>query len=376
MYSVGDCTLAMMLGDTEMGAAVATDRQTPTAEEEMLNWGRLLMDGLPFADLVAARERESGVLWFDFWMGRADHYEAIGDVALANGYRQSAGYWFWVGSMAAQYAQFLWFDERRSLGQHRKAELYRRAAPLLDPPAARVDLPIDDTVIIGYLRIPSRTARPVPCVVLLGGLESTKEESFMFENLLLDRGVATFTFDGPGQGEMLEDVALAGDYERYTSRVLDHLGTLANTVATDRIGVVGRSLGGHYALRAASLDDRFRACVSWGGFVQMDDWDFEYPMTKLSWQYVTRSPDLATAQIRVRDAIDVRPVLAGLTVPTYVLHGAKDETPITEVDLLKQHATNAHLVIDIESEGDHCCHNLGPAPRIRMADWIVDQLTR
>lgn len=196
----------------------------------------------------------------------------------------------------------------------------------------------------------------------------------MFENLLLDRGIATFTFDGPGQGEMFEDVALAGDYERYTSRVLDYLVTRTNVIDAERIGVVGRSLGGHYALRAAAMDDRFRACVSWGGFVQMDDWDFEYPMTKLSWKYVTKSDDLDTAQARVAEAIDVRPVLSGLKVPTYVLHGAKDETPITEVDLLKEYAINADLVIDIEPEGDHCCHNLGPAPRYRMADWVADQL--
>lgn len=351
-------------------------QQTPTPEQEMLNWGRLLMDGLPFADLIAARDRDPDLTWFDFWMSRADDYEAMADAAIAEGHSLTAGYWLWVGSMAAQYAQFLWFDERRPRGQLRKANLYHRAAPLLDPPAVRIDLPIDDTQIIGYLRLPASANGPVPCAVLLGGLESTKEESYMFENLLLERGVATFTFDGPGQGEMFEDVALSGDYERYTSRVVDHLVTLQDSIAPDRIGVLGRSLGGHYALRSAAMDDRFRACVSWGGFVQMDDWDFEYPMTKQSWKYVTKSPDLETAQIRVRDAIDVRPVLSGLTCPTYVLHGAKDETPITEVDLLKEFAVNAQLVLDIEPEGDHCCHNLGPAPRLRMADWLVTELTR
>lgn len=367
----------MMRRTPKDGELMTTDiQQTPTAEEEMLNWGRLLMDGLPFADLIAARDRDPSVSWFEFWMKRADDYEAMGDTALEQGHSLTAGYWFWVGSMAAQYAQFLWFDERRPRGQRRKAELYHRAAPLLDPPAIRIDLPIDDTVIIGYLRLPKNAQGPVPCAVLLGGLESTKEESFMFENLLLERGVATFTFDGPGQGEMFEDVALAGDYDRYTSRVVDHLVTQSELVASDRIGVLGRSLGGHYALRAAAMDDRFVACVSWGGFVQMDDWNFEYPMTKLSWKYVTKSPDLETARLRVKDAIDVRPVLNGLKCPTYIMHGAKDETPITEVDLVKEFAVNADLVIDIEPEGDHCCHNLGPAPRLRMADWLVDQLTQ
>jgi len=94
----------------------------PTAEEEMLNWGRLLMDGLPFADLLAAQRRDATTSWFDFWMAKADEYETMGDTALADGNDLTAGYWFWVGSMAAQYAQFLWFDERRPKGQLRKAE--------------------------------------------------------------------------------------------------------------------------------------------------------------------------------------------------------------------------------------------------------------
>lgn len=355
---------------------MTSTQHTPTAEQEMLNWGRLLMDGLPYADLLAARDRDPEINWFDFWMARADHYEAVADEALLAGHTHTAGYWLWVGSMAAQYAQFLWFDERRPRGQKRKAELYHRAAPLLDPPAERIDLPIDETTIIGYLRLPKGASRgtALPCAVLLGGLESTKEESYMFENLLLERGVATFTFDGPGQGEMFEDVALSGDYDRYTTRILDHLLTL-DSIDADRIGVLGRSLGGHYALRAASVDQRFRACLSWGGFVQMDEWDFETPMTKQSWKYVTKATDLDEARERVRVAIDVRPVLAGLTCPTYFQHGAKDELPLSEIDQLKEYAVNAPLVFDVEPEGDHCCHNLGPAPRLRMVDWFTDQLT-
>ena len=124
-------------------------QQQPTPEQEMLNWGRLLMDGLPFADLIAARDRATSLTWFDFWMGRADDYESMADTALEEGHSLTAGYWLWVGSMAAQYAQFLWFDERRPRGQLRKAELYHRAAPLLDPPAVRIDLPINDTTIVG-----------------------------------------------------------------------------------------------------------------------------------------------------------------------------------------------------------------------------------
>ncbi|MHA3700705.1 alpha/beta hydrolase family protein [Jatrophihabitans sp. YIM 134969] len=342
-------------------------------EQEMLNWGRLLLDGVPYADLVSARDRDPSVTWFQHWMDTAARYERLGDVALEGGHTISAGEYFILGSLAAQYAQFLWFDDRRRVGQERKVELYRRAAPLLNPPAERFEITVDGATVPGYVRLPLVGSAPWPTVVLLGGLESTKEESYQFEQQLLTRGMATVTFDGPAQGEMFPEVLLRGDFERYTSAVLDYVIKL-DTIDSERVAVLGRSLGGHYALRSAALDSRFVACVSWGGFADMDSFDMETPLTKESWKYVTGSTTVEQARERTQAALDVRSVLDGLRVPTYIQHGALDEVPTSEVDVVKQYAVNADLHIVIEWEGDHCCHNLGPRPRIEMVDWLEEQL--
>ncbi|MCX6461058.1 MAG: hypothetical protein NTZ03_12220 [Actinobacteria bacterium] len=142
------------------------------------------------------------------------------------------------------------------------------------------------------------------------------------------------------------------------------------------MGVLGRSLGGYYALESASMDRRFAACVSWGGFVDMDEWEAETPLTKEGWRYVSKAVDLVAAREHVRVSLDVRPVLGRLTCPTYFLHGALDEIPIGCLDVLRELATNCELTIDLEPLGDHCCHNLGPAPRYRLADWLAETLTR
>ena len=55
--------------------------------------------------------------------------------------------------------------------------------------------------------------------------------------------------------------------------------------------------------------------------------------------------------------------------------GSERITEYDVLDLLKEYAVNAPIVLDIEPEGDHCCHNLGPAPRLRMADWLATELT-
>ncbi len=348
--------------------------QMLTLEQEMLNWGRLLLDGIPFADLLEAQRRDASIPWFDFWMRKAAVYEELGERALAEGHERSAGEWLALASLCCQYAQFLWFDEKRWEGQRRKVELYRLAAPYLDPPAERVDLPFEQLAIPGYLRLPAQAAAgPVGCAVLLGGLVSTKEESLRFERMLLERGVATFTFDGPGQGELLEHRPLSDDFHRYATAVLDHLLTLPQLDGR-RIGILGRSVGGHYALQSASMDPRFAACVSWGGFVDMDAWDVETPGTKEAWRLAAHVATEAEARQTVQRCLDLRPLLDRLRCPTYVLHGALDEIPLEQVALLRSLATEAPLTVVVEPAGDHCCHNMGPAPRVAMADWLADRL--
>ena len=159
----------------------------------ILNPGRMLADGIPYPDYAAALEMlDADGDWFDFWMGISRRYEELGIGAREAGNDVSAGEWLWHASLSAHYAQFMWFHdpERREAGQHAKVALYRDAAPLMAPAAERLDLPFEDTSIPAYLRRPDVDG-PVPCVVLIGGLESTKEESYLFEAMCLRRGMAT-----------------------------------------------------------------------------------------------------------------------------------------------------------------------------------------
>lgn len=341
----------------------------------MLNWGRQIMDGIPYADVEASSKLPFDG-WFDFWAGRGEHYATLGATAAEGGHLRTAGEFTWLGSLCYQYAQYLWVHEpeKRVYGQRRKVELYEAAAPNLAPPAVRVHVPIDETEIPGYLRLPAEAADgPVPCVVLLGGLESTKEESYAFENELLARGIATYAFDGPGQGELWASVKLAPDFERYTSAVVDAL-VERPELDGERMAVVGRSLGGHYALKSASAEPRFVACVSWGGFYDMSDFDARWTVSQEAYATVTGATDVAIAKQIVQKSLDCDPVIEGLRCPTYHLHGALDPITMSQVERLRERAVNAPLTIVVEHEGDHCCHNLGPRIRWEMIDWLCAQM--
>jgi 2,6-dihydroxypseudooxynicotine hydrolase len=354
---------------------------TQTSETEaFLNQGRMLSDGIPWADVDqsrAAAASEPDVDWFDFWMSRSDDYASLGERALADGHGISAGELLWLGSLTAHYAQYMWFHDpaRREAGQRRKVELFNRAAPHLNPPADRVEIAIEGATIPGFLRLPESAGDgPHPCCVLIGGLESTKEESHRFENLCLERGLATFAFDGPGQGEMFFEVKLGPDFERYSSAVLDELERRPE-IDSARIGVLGRSLGGHYAPKAAACDDRFAACCAWGACFDLSDFDTMPPRTRAGFHYATGIDDLDGAREHLLASLDLAPVAAQISCPTLLLHGRHDVIfGMEQVDKFRNGLTGADLEIQVEEDGDHCCHNMGHVVRPRMADWLADRL--
>lgn len=344
-----------------------------------MNPGRMLADGIPYADYVDATH-EIAVLadWFDFWAGRGEAYAAVGDGAIAEGHHLSGGRWLWQGSLSLHYAQFMWFHdlEQREVGQRRKVELYNRAAPYLDPPAQRSEIGFEDCVIPGFLRLPSG-ARPAggwPCVVLIGGLESTKEESYLFENLCLARGLATFAFDGPGQGELFFQVKLQPDFERYTSAVIDHLEQQPE-LDSSRFGVLGRSLGGFYAVRSVAHDPRLRACAAWSCFHDLSDFDLFPGHTQVGFAYVAGYENVEEGKAYVQEVMRLDDVAGRVTVPTLLLNGLRDHLFSGEqMERVVQSLANAQLDVVLEPEGDHCCHNMSDLMRPRLADWLTDAL--
>lgn len=348
------------------------------AQIAALDGERMIADGIPYHDFLVARERlEAGDQWYDVWAETGLAYEARGQEAIDRGDTLTGGRWLWIGCLSYHYAQFLWFHDaaRREAGQRRKVELYRRAAEHLRPPSERVEIAFDGVTIPAYLRLPEQPdgGRPVPCVLLIGGLESTKEESYLFENLCLERGMATFAFDGPGQGEVFFDVGLQPDFERYARAAVDYLQTRAE-IEPERIGVLGRSLGGYYAVRTAACDPRLKACVSWGACFDLADLEDYPPATQAGLIYVTGLDD-AAARRQLR-SVDLADVIGDLRQPTYLLHGRHDEIfSMRHVERVEQGARNAPLEVVIEDEGNHCAHNLAHLVRPRMADWLARQLS-
>jgi 2,6-dihydroxypseudooxynicotine hydrolase len=339
---------------------------------------RLIGDGVPAGDVAAGKDRLAcWDEWYPYWAERGDDYESLGREALAKGRRQSAGELLWQACLSYHYAQFLWFHDppRRDAGQKRKVALYREAAPLFAAPAERFDLPFGAFTIPGYLRLPPGRSGRVPVALVLGGLESTKEESYRFENLCLARGLATCTFDGPGQGEMYFQAKLRPDFHCFASAVVDWLEQRPEIDAS-RIGVIGRSLGGFYAIHTAAHEPRLKACVCWGVLFDLSYYDAMYDPSRRGFAYVAGFEDSERAAPYLKQTLDLSGQAERVRCPVYALHGALDRLiPPTQVDRLRSAlAHHPDVEYDIPADGNHCCHNLYAVVRQRMADWLAERL--
>ncbi|WP_390184430.1 alpha/beta hydrolase [Haladaptatus pallidirubidus] len=163
-------------------------------------------------------------------------------------------------------------DPRRLPTYERSRETFRSALGLLDTPTQQVEIPYEDTTLPGYWFVPEAsdndgdgTEKSFPTVVCLGGFDSIAEELYFLCGVAtaLERGYSCLVFDGPGQGAplRLEGLRARPDWEAVVGPVLDFLEEKSDANET-RIALLGASMGGYYAPRAAAGDDRVSACIA------------------------------------------------------------------------------------------------------------------
>jgi len=185
----------------------------------------MIVQGIDYNDLMTTGARIG--TWDDWcraWCATAAGHEEFARKAEAEGNRESATESYLMASMAYHFGCN---NSPQNLDEYipaakKRVECYAKAAPYLNPPALRHEVPFEHFRMASYLRVPSGITKP-PVVMIISGLESTKEEARTMEDGFLRRGMATFTFDGPGQGESWFQGGLIVDFERATSAVIDYL---------------------------------------------------------------------------------------------------------------------------------------------------------
>ncbi|MFJ4950479.1 alpha/beta hydrolase family protein [Streptomyces sp. NPDC088760] len=212
----------------------------------------------------------------------------------------------------------------------------------------------------GWLRGP---AGGPGTVVVVPGLDSAKEEFLDLASALLARGLAVFAMDGPGQGVLAATTTLRPDYEQVVGRVVDALGVT-------RIGLVGLSLGGFFAARAAALEPRVAAVATVSGPFRLDWEHLPAPVRDIM---ARRTGGTGAAREFAR-RVDLAPLAPRIAAPLLVVDGGRDVIPgVTNGEPLARTAPRGtYLSVP---HGDHLLGNARPDWLPHLADHLTHTLT-
>jgi len=231
---------------------------------------------------------------------------------------------------------------------------FLKAAPYLDPPLERIEIPFEGKTVVGYLQIPRGAKRP-PVVMHWGGVDGWKEDRRSNSELLHKEGLATFTIDMPGAGE---NPCLGQEprAERTFSAAIDHLETRTD-IDGKRIAVMGGSFGGYWAAKLAHTEPkRLRGAVNWGAGVHrtfQEEW-LRPALTLTASQYLMGPASLLDARSYIfgakslEEVLKIAPSLSLVTqgiidqpsAPLLCINGKEDDQhPISDLYLLAEHGS-------------------------------------
>lgn len=344
--------------------------------------------------LAAGREgADAGTAaFFDSWCGLADRLVAQAqedekrgrNLSASERYRRACIYY-----MTAERMQKHGYAPREA-AYAKMLDAMLESVRLGGRNCERVEIPYEGKTYPGFfVKAEGRDGRPAPCMIHTNGLDSVKEMIYWsgIGDEMAARGVSTLMLDHPGVGEALRLNGLNGVYdsERWASAAVDYLET-RDDVDHDRIGIMGWSLGGYYAPRAAAFEPRLKLCISWGanhfwGELQKRRLkrEGENPVPHY-WEHVMWVFGHADMESFMAWApnMSLDGVVERIAVPYLVTHGANDrQIPLEAAHMSYDQATASpkrelHIFTAEEGGVEHVgADNMGPG-KCLVSDWASE----
>ncbi|MBO0867353.1 MAG: alpha/beta hydrolase [Micromonosporaceae bacterium] len=305
--------------------------------------------------------------------------------ARAAGHRvESREHWF-IASMLWGCAEWPLFGHT-DLSAHyteRKLACFAEYIAVCAHPIRRVEIPLGEQTLPGYLHLPRQVDAPYPCVLSIGGMDGFKEKRVaMYGDELLERGIAQLVVEIPGQGEALaRGMPMTQDSTAAAGRAIGQWIRQQPELDADRIAVSGTSFGSFWSLVIASTGDPFAACAV-AGVVHEPGMhtlrESASPTFKARFMYMCGFTDEDEFDAFAAK-LDLRPYAERLGCPHLVVAGEDDElSPIRHTFELLPHIKSPVSLVLYEGEkhsaGGASSSTQGPNRNHLIADWLVDRL--
>ncbi len=312
--------------------------------------------------------------WCQKWSECGFMHEQMGEKAEAQSQYVSAAYHYFHAAISYHFGKYLFVRKPQELhvAHEHVVNNYQRALPFFDFPGEHVAIPYErGAMMYGVLRKPWHTPKP-PVVILVPGLDSVKEELHMYGDDFLRRGMAVLAIDGPGQGEMEFEYPLRHDYEVPIKHAINYLESRPD-VASDRVGIMGVSFGGQFAVRAAAFEHRVKAAIEiCGPYNQAENFKGRPVISRETQVHRLKAANEEDALNKLKQ-FNLQGVAEKVECPLLVIHGRRDRlVPAEQGERIAAEAVKAELWMF--EDGNHVCNNIPYKHRPQQADWMHQKL--
>lgn len=206
--------------------------------------------------------------WLSEWEKKAGKYTLIAENAAQSGnFRTAKDVYFFATQCyyACFLINFASIDEKKRI-YNQYAYYYKKTMEYYESKVEYIEIELDnENTIPGYLHHPLKSGtEKSPCVIIHSGMGSCKEEMHNLARPLVDRGIAVFVPDMPGNGEAVFKYSVGCRIKNLDLAFVKIPDVLEkrDDLKTDAFGVYGMCMGGGYAFKAASMDKRYSLCVN------------------------------------------------------------------------------------------------------------------
>ncbi|MFD7162926.1 alpha/beta hydrolase family protein [Streptomyces violascens] len=249
--------------------------------ETLRSMSHIAYGGADFGEVLSTAERitegDFGS-WYTEWAATADRVAGEAETALKAGHKVSARDGFLRASNYYRSAEFFLHghpcDPRHDDAYDRSVECFKAAAALyITPRIEPVEIPYEHTTLPGYLYRVDDSGAPRPTLIMHNGFDGTAEEMHFFGAIAaVERGYNVLLFDGPGMPgpRHHQGLVFRPDWENVITPVIDFAETIPDIDDT-RIALLGLSMGGILAPRAAAFEHRLAAVIAVDGLYELGE---------------------------------------------------------------------------------------------------------
>ena len=358
---------------------VSTDTGLDQAMLRAYSIERAVDYGCALEDFLKLRRRvEAGAGWIDVCIQLAEDNITRAQMQERFGLPKNAGNFYLYAAACFRLAQAALEEKplERLDVYERSVAAFSTALDLLGHADARLTISYAQAQHGAWFFRPADSPdEDMPCVVVWGGADGWCEAFFGSVPAFLEQGLAVCLVELPGQGlaRLRHASYLNSNFTQMVSATLDELSLRG--VAKERFGVVGHSLGGTLALRAAVADKRIRASCTNGGSIDFSRSLLAYPRVARRIGRMIGDECSETEALDLLERLCLPVLLPDMATPVLCLHGGED-TLVTnqEVKALLALRGEQSTILEYWEEGIHCINNNSIERNCVIANWFSQQL--